>query len=111
MPDSLDNTGQGKYINLDGTQYGFIFALSIGFIWVSNYIKNQTIMTLMCSVSTYYFSSNANGEGSAQVMKAMYWSNYYHAGSVALGSLIMSIVNIIEVILESAEGENENAAA
>ena len=46
----------------------------------------------MCSVATYYFNSNADGEGSAEVAQAFYWSNVTHAGSVALGSLLMAII-------------------
>jgi hypothetical protein len=86
-------------------------ALFFGFLWVAIYIKNQTVVTMMCSVSTYYFSSNANGEGSAQVMKAMYWSNVYHAGSVAFGSLVMAIITFVQALLENVQGESDNAAA
>lgn len=101
LTSSLDVTLQGKDITLDGKQKGFTVALFFGFLWVAIYLKNQTVMTCMCSVSTYYFSSNANGEGSAQVVKALYWSNVYHAGSVAFGSLIMAIITFVQAFLEN----------
>jgi hypothetical protein len=108
---SLDVTMQGKDFTLDGQQKGFVVALFFGFLWVMIYLKNQAVMTMMCSVSTYYFSSNADGEGSAQVLKAMYWSHFYHAGSVAFGSLIMAIITFAQALLESVQGESDNAAA
>ena len=107
----LDITRQGKDFDLNGQQIGFVIALFFGFLWVANYLEKQTVLTLMCSVSTYYFSSNANGEGSAEVRKALYWSHFYHAGSVALGSLILAIVEFLQAFLESVQSENDNAAA
>lgn len=111
LDSKFDVTRQGKDFTFNKQQKGFTVALFFGFLWVAIYLKNQTVLTMMCSVSTYYFSSNANGEGSAQVMKAMYWSHFYHAGSVAFGSLILAIITFLQGLCESIQQDSDNAAA
>jgi len=64
----------------------------------------------MCSAATYYFNSNANHTGSADVVKSIYWSNVTHAGSVAMGSLMMAIIRLLRMIVESRGNGSANAA-
>lgn len=66
--------------------------LLFAYLWLNNFLKYQGVMTCMCSVSTYYFNSNADGEGEAEVAQSLYWSMITHSGSVALGSLLMAII-------------------
>lgn len=73
----------------------FSVLLLFSYLWLNNYLGYQAVMTCMCSVSTYYFNSNSDGEGSAEVAQALYWSNVTHAGSVALGSLLMAIIQLV----------------
>jgi hypothetical protein len=60
----------------------------------------------MSSVSTYYFTSNANKEGEADVSKA-FRHLWIHIGSVALGSLIMAVIKVIKDAFDSS-GDKEN---
>lgn len=62
------------------------------FLWVVIYLKDTNVFVLMASVSTYYFDSGPNGEGSAQVKLSMGWAHTTHAGSIALGSMIQAIL-------------------
>jgi len=66
--------------------------MMFSFLWIVLYLKDLNIFVLMASVSTYYFSSGPNGEGQARVGLAMKWAHVTHTGSIALGSLIHTIL-------------------
>ena len=55
----------------------------------------------MVSASTYYFDSNAEFEGSASVATAMNFAYVKNFGSLALGSLIQTLISILELLLNS----------
>jgi hypothetical protein len=57
----------------------------------------------MSSLSTYYFSSTRYQEGSASVSTAFKFAYMYHAGSIALGALLLTIVQILKRMAEQAE--------
>jgi len=61
----------------------------------------------MCSVATYYFNSSADGEGEAEVAQSLYWSSVTHAGSVALGSLLMAVIQLMQILCEAAKGDGQ----
>lgn len=107
--DPSSKTLQGKNIVFTRNGQIFAFVLLFGWIWVQIYMSNQTVMTCMCSAATYYFNSNAEKEGSADVMKSVWWSNVTHAGSVALGSLIMAVIRILRAIAQEKGGDTGNA--
>jgi hypothetical protein len=57
----------------------------------------------MASLSTYYFSSTRYQEGSASVSTAFKFAYMKHAGSLALGSLLLTIVQILRAAAEILE--------
>lgn len=88
---------QGKEVTWDKQSLTFIGLITFGFLWIQIYLKNQTIFCAMASASTYYFNSNAEKEGSAEVVKALMWGNFVHCGSIAFGSLIMALVTMLNI--------------
>ena len=72
-------------------------------IWVLVYLKESNVFVLMGSVSTYYFDSNANNEGEADVMLAMNWCHKVHMGSIALGSFVHTCILLIIWTLMAGE--------
>lgn len=81
---------------------GFLF---FGLIWACNFLKDQTAFICMCSASQYYFSSNRDREGSASIGLSAYFAFAKHAGSFALGSLLFTICQILNMICESMKKE------
>merc|ERR1719473_722975 len=68
----------------------------------------------MVSASTYYFSSNAEKEGSAEVKLGLKYAMVNHVGSLGFGSLIIAIIFTIRVVVytickkaEAASGDNK----
>lgn len=54
----------------------------------------------MISATQFYFSSNRNQTGSASVVAGMMIANFKHSGSIALGSLLHTIVFILRVLVD-----------
>jgi hypothetical protein len=77
------------------------FLMVFGIVWVVSFIREKTIFVYMISASQFYFSSSPDGIGSGSVMNGMWIANFKHAGSIALGSLLHTIVFFIRVVVEA----------
>jgi hypothetical protein len=89
--------------------------LFFGMIWIFNFIKAKTSFIVMVSASFYYFDSDAEKEGSADISTAFNWAYMYHAGSLAYGSLLISIIQFVKYVLvkpaeAAAKQGGDNAA-
>ena len=76
-------------------------AMVFGIIWIVSFIREKTKFIYMISAAQFYFSSNANETGSASVLGGMAIANFKHAGSIALGSLLHTIVFILRVVVDA----------
>lgn len=70
-------------------------------------------MVVMVSASTYYFTSNSEAEGQAEVGLGFKWAMVNHVGSLGFGSLLIAIIVTIRIIVyhickkaEMASGDN-----
>ena len=82
----------------------FVF-ICIAWIWITSYLLDQVSFITMSCAAQYYFSSNSKQEGMANVMQSMYMSNFTHAGSVAMGAgihTILVVFNILNEVLQKA---------
>ena len=50
------------------------------------------------SCATYYFNSDANTEGQADVSKAFRLAYLNHLGSIAMGAFIIALVQLAKII-------------
>lgn len=80
--------------------YVFMF---FGLIWLLLWISDKTGFIAMVSASSYYFSSSADGEGSASVMKGVWWTYTKHGGSLAFGSFIHAVIVILQMMVNAAK--------
>ena len=84
-------------------------------VWILSYIREKTKFIYMISAAQFYFSSNANETGSASVTSGLAIANFKHAGSIALGSLLHTVVFflriIVDAIVNAAEKESGNNVA
>uniref|UniRef100_A0A8D3EE97 Choline transporter-like protein n=1 Tax=Scophthalmus maximus TaxID=52904 RepID=A0A8D3EE97_SCOMX len=71
------------------------------FFWCANFVIALGQMTLAGAFSSYYWAFNKPGDMPAfPVFSSLGRSLRYHTGSLAFGSLILSIIQIIRVLLE-----------
>jgi hypothetical protein len=68
----------------------------------------------MVSAATFYFNSNEEVDGSAEVCTAFSFAWFANAGSIAFGSLILTLIAIAKAMIDaaakSAEKEGDGAA-
>jgi hypothetical protein len=74
----------------------------VGFIWVSVFISDLGEMALAGVFASWYFNKEPRREnmGSSPVLRSFVRSIKYHSGSLAFGSLIITIIKIIRLIIE-----------
>lgn len=76
-----------------------------GLLWTANFIQGITVMTIAGAVCGWYFSLNETGnpevekyrytQGRLPVFSSLYRTCRYYLGTVALGSLLIGIVQFI----------------
>jgi choline transporter-like protein 2/4/5 len=84
-----------------------------GILWILAFIDYTSRFIVMASAVTYYFNSNAEKDGSAELGYAIKIAHLNHAGSIAFGSFIIAVVQFIELVFmyfakkaEQAGGDN-----
>lgn len=79
-------------------------------IWILCFIREKTKFIYMIAAAQFYFSSNANETGSASVVSGMAIANFKHSGSIALGSLLHTVVFMIRIIVDRIVDASESKA-
>ena len=72
--------------------------LFFGLLWLVNFLSQMTGLITMICAGTYYFNSNAQQEGEADVGFAVHSANFYHMGTVAMASFVLSITSILRFV-------------
>lgn len=112
---TADNTiPQGKDIKwTEETTYMALYML-FGVLWICAWFEYCSTFIVMVSASTYYFNSDANNEGSAEVGTGFDWAFNCHAGSIAIGAFIIALIRFIRIVFvylaqqaEQASGDNQ----
>jgi len=75
----------------------FLF-MFFGILWITAFLKAKTSFIVMVSASTYYFDSNEEKDGDAQVGLGFKYAYMYHAGSLAMGSFIIALIQFIRFV-------------
>ncbi|XP_047427018.1 choline transporter-like protein 2 isoform X4 [Mugil cephalus] len=80
------------------------------FFWCANFVTALGQMTLAGAFASYYWALvKPNDMPSAPVFASLGRSLRYHTGSLAFGSLILSIIQIIRVLLEYVDHKLKGA--
>jgi len=69
--------------------------MCIGSFWFFLWIQYSAKFVVMCSTATYYFNSDVDDEGRAEVFLAFKMTHINHAGTVAFGSFAITLISII----------------
>lgn len=87
----------------DTTRYMMWYIL-FGLFWISAFIKGASDFVIALTAIQWYFSgsgsSTSDDKSGTSVMRSFVWTLRYHLGSVAFGSLLISIMNMIKFIFE-----------
>jgi len=69
-----------------------------GLLWIMAWLKYTCNFICMVAASTYYWNSNPNHDGDAEVGLGFKFAYVYHMGSLAFGSFIIALVQFIRII-------------
>jgi choline transporter-like protein 2/4/5 len=69
-----------------------------GLLWLMAWLKYTCNFICMVAASTYYFNSNPNEEGSAEVSLGFKFAYLNHMGSIAFGAFIIAVIQFIRFV-------------
>jgi hypothetical protein len=81
-----------------------------GAVWFVFFLSDTTSFIAMVSASTFYFTSNAEKNGGASVCMGFRLAYTKHAGTIAFGSLVNTIVTLVRFIVEAICDQTERAS-
>ena len=81
-----------------------------GLLWIVNFLKAQSSFITMVATATYYFDSNPERDGNADVGLGFKFAFMFHAGSIAFGSFIIALVQFIRTVFAVLAEQAENAS-
>lgn len=71
-----------------------------GLLWVAAFINGLCQFIIAASACLWYFTVNTDTKGRGTVGTALYWGFRFHMGSIAFGSFIIAVVQMIRIIFE-----------
>ena len=86
--------------DFDGMVEGMAWFLLFSAFWTSNFIVAVGDLVVAMSVARWYFHKDKRRIGSCVVFGSIANTLFYHSGTLAFGSLLIAIVQIIRAILE-----------
>ena len=81
------------------TRWAFFYDV-FGLFWISAFIIGTTQFVIGCSACLWYFEQSGPSGGAGTVSKAFYWSYRYHLGSVAFGSFLIAVCQMMRFLFE-----------
>ncbi|KAM5256380.1 choline transporter-like protein 3 [Ctenodactylus gundi] len=90
--------GQVEFEALSGIRCVWWYHL-IGLVWTSEFILACQQMTIAGAVVTWYFNRNKNDPPDHPILSSLSILFYYHQGTVAKGSLLITLARIPRVVL------------
>ena len=76
--------------------YIHLFAL----LWINAFIIGCGQFIIAAAAATWYFSHYGDTAGKGSILLGVKWILRYHLGSIALGSCIIAIVQMIRIMFE-----------
>lgn len=80
-----------------GTVFLTLFTV-VALMWLIATINLCSKFLIMCSAATYYFNSDDEMEGSAEVLLAFSWTHLYHLGTLAYGASVLTVVSLLRIL-------------
>ena len=83
----------------DNTRYIVLFQIFMLF-WINAFIMGMVQFVIAASACIWYFECNSDTGGKGTVGRGTYWAFRFHMGSVAFGSALIAICQLIRVVFE-----------
>ncbi|KAK8844285.1 hypothetical protein M9Y10_024496 [Tritrichomonas musculus] len=89
---------------------GFAIYHFFGFLWISFFIIALGEMTVAGTIAKFYFTRNKQSLRACNVFSSFVRSLKYHTGSLAFGSLIITIFKVLRMIVEYVDEKTTTRA-
>lgn len=83
----------------DITHAAFFYDI-FGLFWINAFIIGVCQFVIGASACIWYFDSNSDIGGEGTVGKALHWAFRYHLGSVAFGSFLIAVCQMLRFLFE-----------
>lgn len=92
----------------DTTIYMGLYHL-FGFLWTTQFIFGFGYVVLAAAIGHYYwYRGDSSLMPSRPVLKSMRLAMFYHLGSIALGSLIIAVIQFVRLLLNYLDRKTKN---
>lgn len=81
------------------TQYVFLYSL-FGYLWLNAFLIGCAQFIICAACALWYFTCTSDSDGSGSLIRGLYWIVRYHMGSIAFGSFLIAVVQMIRIIFE-----------
>jgi hypothetical protein len=83
----------------ENTRYIIMYHV-FGFLWINSFIVGCAQFIVGCSACIWYFECSTDSQGRGTMRKATKWLFRYHLGSIAFGSFVIAVCQMIRIIFE-----------
>jgi len=96
--------------------YYSVWYMVFAIFWLVSFIQYKSQFIVQVSAASYYFDSNPERDGSADVGLGFKFAYMNHLGSLAFGSFIIGMIRMAKVVFvyaarQAAKAEGENGAS
>lgn len=105
---------QDRIIHWTGPLGAAAVGMVFGILWVMAWWTYSSKFVIMAAATTFYFNSNEDHEGQAELLYSFKLAHIYHTGSIAAGAFIIALIELIKLIFlylakkaEKASGGNK----
>lgn len=109
-----DSYPQARDVHWTAARKAMCLGMFFGILWVMAWWTYSGKFVIMAAATTYYFNSNAEEEGEAELLYSFKLAHIYHTGSVAAGAFIIAVIEFIKFVFlylakkaEKASGGNK----
>lgn len=78
-------------------------------MWVNALIIGCCQFVISAAAAIWYFTSSSDTNGSGSVCRGVWWIIRYHLGTIAFGSFLIAVVQLIRIIFEYYRSQIEKA--
>jgi len=108
----MESIPQGRNVDWKTDVWYMSLYMFFGILWITAFFEYCSTFVIMVSASTYYFNSDKDNEGSAEVGVGFKYAAL-HSGSIAIGAFIIAVIRFIRIVFmylarkaEQQSGEN-----
>jgi hypothetical protein len=83
----------------EATRYLFFYYV-FGLFWINAFIIGCTEFIIGAAACLWYFECCTDSKGKGTVMRGFHWLVRYHMGSIAFGSFMIAICNMLRFLFE-----------